>query len=305
MLKKLIFTVCVVLSFNISAEIVEIAHIEEIRPYVIKDSLILFDVDETLIATPFSLGSSQWRSWAKTKLPTYKIDFQLFDALTLYIAQEAPYRTVESTTSHLISELQNDLYFVFGFTARGRSQWYSTNIAGVDQLTVEQLENVRIDFNSSDLPEKLEDLDSPYFYEGIIFSEHYSKGDLLKHLLLDNNYSPSLILFVDDKRENAQSIDTAARELGIPCIAFWYRRSELDGANFNPNVANVQLEKLLKEGILISDKDASEIAKTMTGVDPKVYLTKILDTIDIRMLTPKIEVKPELSEEYSYESSEE
>lgn len=285
MLKKLILYFSLFLTSFLQAEIIEINQIDDIRPYVTKNGLYLFDIDDTLIDNPISLGSPPWRSWVKSKITDYQTPFMLYDALTLFIAKNTPYKTVEHSTADLIADLQNQGHAVLAFTARGRSEWYTTNIEGVDRFTMQQLHRAGIDFTKTQIPQELETLEDTYFYEGIIFAQHIQKGDLLKHLIKDLNYHPSLIIFVDDKLDQVQSVEAALKESGIPFIGFWYRRSEFDRKNFNPMIANIQLESLILQKEIIKDETAAEIAKTLEA-DPQTYFMEMMDRIDLVRLAP-------------------
>lgn len=288
MFRKMILILSLFFSSLLQADILEINQIDDIRPYVTQNGLYLFDIDDTLIDNPFCLGTSPWRQWVKSKLPKYNINFVLYDALTLFIAKNAPYKTVEPSTAHLIADLQNEGHAVFAFTARGRSQWYTTNIEGVDRFTQEQLQHAGIDFRNTQIPEELKSLEATYFWEGIIFAQHIKKGDLLKHLFKDLKYNPSLIIFVDDKLDQVQSVEAAVKEAGIPFMGFWYRRSEFDRKDFNPMATNVQLEALLLQREIINDEVALELAKTK-NMDPIAYFKEIFGGIDIQLLSPSID----------------
>jgi Protein of unknown function (DUF2608) len=277
-----------VYSIPSKTEIVEIYHIDEIYKYI-KDKeniLGLVDIDDTLIDNPFGLGSPPSRNWIKSRISHIQTDFSLYDALTLYIAKNAPYKAVEPTTAQVIADLQKEGHAIFAFTARGRSEWYTTTVKGVDQFTHEQLNAVGINFKNTQVPENLQSLEDTYFNDGIIFAKHISKGELLTHLFKDLNYTPSLIVFVDDKRDQVESVKEAALKAGIPFIGFWYRRSEIDRINFDPMVANVQLESLLLKNEILTDEAAKEIAMSKQNVDPESYLHEIFEKIDINMLRP-------------------
>lgn len=290
MYKKIILSFFIIFSAVLKADIMEIDHIDEVRPYIIQqNALFLFDIDDTLITNPFSLGRPAWRNWAKINLPKGGKEFVLYDALTLYIAKNAPYQPVESTTAQLISDLQQQGFPVFAFTARGRSEWYTSNIKGVDDFTHQQLNNVGIDFAESFIPSELQFLEQAYFYKGIIFAQHIPKGDLLKHLFKDLNYQPSCIIFIDDKLDQVKSVEAAAKESEIPFFGFWYRRVEFDGANFNPMLASIQLENILLNNRIASDVEAEEIVKNMQENDPKSYVKWIFDQYEINQLKPHIE----------------
>lgn len=288
MFRKSILFVFVFFSSILHADIVEIERIDEIRPYVVgQHVLCLFDIDDTLIDNPFDLGSPPWRNWVRKTLPQHS-DFVLFDALTLYIAKHAPYKTVEPNTAALISDLQESGVTAFGFTARGRSEWYTTTLEGVDRFTHDQLTHVGIDFKRTPVPEELKSLKADYFFNGIIFAKHIPKGDLLKILFKDLNYTPSLILFVDDKLEQVKSVEEALKEAGIPFIGFWYRRSEKDRAGFNAMATNIQLEFLFGKRILCN-AEARELAKIHQGIDPQAYLLDLIHGADLQQLVPVID----------------
>lgn len=285
MLKNLILNSSLFLTSSfLSAELMEINQIDAIRPYITENALCLFDIDDTLIDNPTFLGSSPWRNWIKSKTAHFSTNFVLYDALTLFIAKNGPYKTVEPSTSALITDLQNQGQTVFAFTARGRSQWYTTHIEGVDRFTHEQLRYAGIDFKKTVIPQALQALDPTYFYEGIIFAKHIQKGDLFKQLFKDLNYTPSLILFVDDKLDQVQSVEAAVKEVGIPFIGFWYRRSELDRNNFNPKVTNIQLESLLLTGEIMCDETALELANINPNDDHQAYFNNILHGNDLNNL---------------------
>lgn len=288
MFRKLFFSASIFFVSLLQADIIEIQHIDDIRPYVIENALCLFDIDDTLIDNPFSLGSPPWRSWVKSKLSSYNSNFVLYDALTLYIAQHAPYKTVEPTTAPLIADLQDRGHTALAFTARGRTQWYTTDIDGVDRFTHAQLNHVGIDFKKTALPPELQNLEPTYFDNGIIFAQHIKKGDLLTHLFKDLKYCPSLIIFIDDKLDQVQSVEAAVKQSGIPYIGFWYRRSEMDRKNFNAMTANIQMESLLFNDEIISDEKAATFPQVIQQENPEAYLKKILEHTDFNLLTPTI-----------------
>lgn len=271
------------------ADILEIDHLDDIRSYITQESdLVLFDIDDTLITNPFSLGNPNWRSWVKSKIPEYNPGFVVYDALTLFIAKNTYYRTVESTTAQLISDLQGSGIPVFAFTSRGRSQWYTTDVKGVDQFTHNQLNHVGINFCLTAIPVELGQLESNFFYNGIIFAQHIKKGDLLKHLFEDLNYIPSAIIFIDDKLDQVKSVEAAVKEFGIPFIGFWYRGVESNAPEFNPMVANIQLESLLLNNKVIRDDEAYQLSLEIQEKDPIQYLHAIFNKIDINDLKPSL-----------------
>lgn len=275
------------LSFGsfLQAEIIEITQIKDVEEKITSNTLCLFDIDDTLIQNPFNLGRSAWRSWAKSVIPSNQFQFPLYDALTLYIAKKAPYIPVEESTAKLISDLQKKGIPVFAFTARGRSEWYTTELKGVDQFTHQQLIQAGINFKETQVPKELLSLEPTYFYDGIIFASHIKKGTLLKHLLKDLNYRPDQIIFIDDNLDQVQSVEIALRDSGIPFYGFWYKNPQ---PMLNPFAAAIQLEFLSHSNQILSDEEATEIAKTKQDLELKAYFIEIIDSIDPNELLPTI-----------------
>lgn len=288
-MQKFILTLLLGSTMLLNAEIIQINNIDEIRSLIKENTLCLFDIDDTLIDNPSCLGSPPWRSWVRPQFANWQLEPAIFDALTLYIAKKAPYKAVESSTSALIADLQKEGVAAFGFTARGRSQWYGTDVAGVDKYTHAQLKRVGIDFSKSLIPADLV-LDESFYYDGIIFARHIPKGELLDKLSINMNYIPQLIIFVDDRLEQIESVDAALEALGIPSFCCWYCRSALDRNDFNPLVSTIQLEYLLHRNTYLSDEDAAKLANESPNINPEAHLKEILNVIDREQIRPVIEL---------------
>lgn len=289
MLKNLFLALTLFVIYS-HAEILEIYDMDEVRAFATQqEDLVLFDVDDTLITNSVTLGSPAWRSWAKSKVNVTHPDFVVYDALTLFSAKKVPYRAVEPATVTLISDLQAQGITTFAFTARGRSEWYTTTIEGVDKFTHQQLNGAGIDFNLTSIPEGLQNLDPSYFQNGIIFAQHIKKGELLSQLLEDLDYHPTSIIFVDDKLDQVQSVEAALKDTGIPFKGFWYRKIETLSKNFNPQVANVQLENLLVRDQILSDEEAIDYLTLVSQINPVDYFHLILNHYDLSKLTPQLD----------------
>lgn len=289
MLKQIIFLVFI--SLHLQAKIIEINEINDIRSHITENTLIFFDIDDTLISAPLSLGCSQWRIWARQKLSTQSRDLELFDRLLFYIAKHIPYQAVESSTSSLIADLHHAGHTVLGLTARGRSYWYQTKIEEIDRFTHKQLCDVGIDFANTRIPKGLQSLDPAYFYKGIFFTNHILKGDFLTSLFTHVKYTPSLILFIDDHLEEVQSVEKAMQEIGVPCIAFWYKRKYVNQQNFDAMMTNIQLESLLFRNEVIDDDSARVTAQTKQNEDPQNYFREIIERIDCNQLSSEISIR--------------
>jgi len=227
-------------------------------------ALILIDIDDTLIDFETHIGCKKWRSQVKkSALKNYH------DALTLYIARQLTMVPVETKTPAVIKELQQQGYFLFPFTARERDCWYDLQgIPDVDELTYQALLHAQMDFTQTSRPGYFDQMNQENFYRGIYFSKHSvgseaTKGETLKELLaplLESQVSPQdiKVYFIDDKREQCESVLSALKELGIQGKAFWYRAYEKNHQDFDFAASLVQLESLLFDHAVLSNEEAAK-----------------------------------------------
>ncbi|MBI2812041.1 MAG: DUF2608 domain-containing protein [Candidatus Melainabacteria bacterium] len=251
--------------FLLYSEVRETTRFADLLDVVDSDTLVLIDLDDTLTDSSLSLGSSAWRHWLKERSQGQKdpaTQILLHDYYTYIAAKRVPVKPVEMDTPATVAALQEKGAIILCYTSRGRNQWYSTRIAGIDQLSKEQLASIGISFAASTHPQVFTSL--PIYVDGILFGSLKSreKGDLLKEIFQNSNYSPKKVVFIDDKQEQVQSVDKAMGEMGIPCTAFWYRLIEKNQATFDPAVAAIQWKKLIEENVLLSDNDALQLKKS-------------------------------------------
>lgn len=272
------------ISIALSAEIIEVTDIVDIVPYAQENSLVLFDIDDTLIDYSISLGTGPWRKYLRKKIEENKDryaqhEYPVIDLVTYYILNRVPVKPVEESIPNLIHELQNQCIPAFAFTARGRTEWYTTQIENIDFLTKEQLMSIGIDFETTVIPFELQGLDPACFMDGIIFASHIEKGLLLEKLLIERAYHPSAIIFVDDKMKNVQSMEAAAESLGVPFIGFWYKRAELNNEDFDPVITTLQLRELVTNQNILSDEDAKALISQEEGLEPDRLFEELIDRI--------------------------
>lgn len=256
----------------VQAEIHTIMHIEEIVPAVEKDTLVLFNIAEVLLDSQVSLGTSPWRKYIKKTSQQWKQNpgVNVHDRLTLLAARRVPHKSVEDVTPELIDKWQHEGIVVMALTSRGKSEWYDTQVEGVDILTEKLLSNAGIDFSLTKLPEEFSGLVAkfgPSYGRGILYATHHEKDELLTAVLQETHYHPAKVVFVDDKRDSLEAVDVAMKKLGIPFVGYWYRRTAELHRDFNPMIAHIQLETLLSKDILLSDDEAAALLNPAQKAD--------------------------------------
>lgn len=246
---------------SLSAEIFKINQIEQVvQQDIQQDTLVLFNIAEVLMDTETSLGTQAWRKYIRSR-----VDAQLHDELTLEVFKCVPPKTPEVFTAKVIASLQDKGFPVLAFTSRGRHEWYSSQIADIDLLTEKLLQQIGIDFSRTRLPFDMASLNSVfdnYYHAGIIYATNaYEKGEMLVKFTQATHYQPSNIIFVDDKIDSLQTVEEAAKQLGIPFTGYAYSRTSKDHAKFDPMIAHIQLDWLISYNQILSDQEAEQIKK--------------------------------------------
>ncbi len=261
---------------SINAEIINTTNIQVIREEITPDTLVLFNVAEVLMDTEISLGTQAWRKFIRSR-----VDSQTHDELTLHVFENVPPICPDASTPQLISEIQAEGYTTFAFTSRGRNEWYSSQVPNVDLLTEKLLRQIGIDFSKTSLNSELSQLPvlfGDYFHNGIIYAGNsQEKGEFLKEIFTQTGYLPSKIIFIDDKIDSLKEVENTLQSLNIPFVGYAYSRTSQKHAGFDPQIANIQLDWLLKNHIILSDHEAVEIkSKQDVNPDPEASLQEIV-----------------------------
>ncbi len=223
-----------------------------------KDTLVIFDICNTIATKPTDLNSDQWVDASiKRKMQEGLSSRDALDAV-LPIYHQVQVRTwlipVEQETVSVVKDLQEKGLTVIALTARGVYLAYRT---------FEQLEQLGIYFSKS-CPQKIA---APYgapqpalYLEGIIFCGGMNKGDVLLHWLNQMDYTPQKIIFVDDKLKNINSVEQAMRTTTSPFIGIRY-------GHLDERVKNIDLTQTDKEyeQFLEMNPDSKPVTYTPTS----------------------------------------
>src|ERR1700722_10357107 len=123
----------------LQAEIKEITQIDEIFEEARYNSIILMDIDETLVESSIMLGGKAWRNYAVTLLKTVYSQQKtqtLRDKITYWIAKRVPCIAVESSACNLLERMKEKQIPIFGFTARGRKHWNTMPCSDGEELAL-------------------------------------------------------------------------------------------------------------------------------------------------------------------------
>lgn len=185
-----------------------------------KDTLVIFDIDNTIARPPTDLGSDQWfyALWNKLVGLGYSEQeiIDLLVPLQTYIEQYTRLVPVEPQTVQIINDLHAKGITVIALTTRS-VQRHHTTVELLDQLGVLFTPTTPHEF-----PIPYPDGKCGFFADGIIFSGQCDKGELLTLWLKRMGHQPKKIIFIDDKMKNIQSVEKALHKLNYPVIGIRY-----------------------------------------------------------------------------------
>ncbi len=244
-------------------EVLEIQSISEILPYVTEDSLVVFDVDETLLTTKQSVGGDPWFS---DSLKIYQEGgFSYEEALAktlpdyMKLQNMTQVKAVESLTPPLVHKLQNSGVKVIGLTERNLELAYTT---------LRQLRSIEIDLDRN--PVKIKDLNlSSHFpvkyIEGIVFVQRNHKGEVLFNMVKLSDSPLKKVIFIDDKMKYIKQVEEVCEAHNIEYVGFRYGANDAAFEVYNSEIAQIQhkyFDKILSneaaEKILLARRQADD-----------------------------------------------
>jgi Protein of unknown function (DUF2608) len=235
----------------LQAEIIEADSIHDIRHHIDPETLVIFDIDNTLMEPSQTLGSDQWFYHRIESFKAKGMDQQsaLEKSLSEWMSVQSitKVKVVEEGTVELIKRLQNEGYTVMGLTTRG---------LGLSTRTIFQLDSLNINLTTT-APTHEEvffmNNHGVLFRGGILFTAGTHKGVALAKFLHLIEKAPDNIVFINDKWSNIREVEVICEKYQVPFIGLRYSYVDEKVANFNQEVADLQWDSF---GKILSDEEA-------------------------------------------------
>jgi len=188
----------------------------EVKKYIDKQTLIIFDLDHTIFeGKNYGYGHANWFydqiEKAKTKGINEKVTiFHLFPHWL--VSQKDPQVTVkpvEALTPRLIKKIQAKGNLVLGLTARQ---------VPLADITLQQLKTIQVDFTPSQLSDDIiHGFDAATLMkDGVIFcSEYNDKGEVLRAYLDKRGMIPKKIVIIDDSARHLHAVTKAYPDITV------------------------------------------------------------------------------------------
>lgn len=258
----LIFTVLTVSS--LFGKIVETKSFRELFTHLKPDTLVILDIDDTLLVPVQTLGNDVWfqARHKQNKLTEPNAQIALDKAVAEWeaIRKITKVKMVECGSDEIVKSLQKKNIPVMALTTQGLT---------LSACTINQLSSLNFDLLHT-APSKgdhyfinsrgIMSVDSAgvLFTKGILFTSGTHKGMALSQFLNLIDYKPKHILFLNDKESHLREMEVSFEKSDIEFTGLRYSYSDERIANYRHDVAEVQLKHstLIK---ILSDEEALAI----------------------------------------------
>lgn len=226
-------------------------HLSDVLKYTDKNTLVLIDLDNTIIRPKQILGSDEWFGYslkkheeeghskeaAREKVVEHWMEIQMKTEMQLL---------TEDTGAMLEEVFKSPSFGVVAITKRPPR---------LAHRTLEQLKALHVNFaKGSNLKDRF--FSGNQLLEGIIFiaeETDKNKGTALQEFLSATQIRPRKILLIDDKESHIESVAQVLKKMPIEFIGLHYTKANELIAKFNPAIADLQLKKLMS---ILSDEEA-------------------------------------------------
>lgn len=223
------------LALPAAAETLEVASLKDIQPKLEAGTLVVFDIDNTLLTPSGHIGSDHWYDYLLSAIA--RDDASLTPAQVEAKAdaawdRELPKTTpvpVEALSPAFVAALQKRGFKVMALTGRG---------AADAAVTFAQLKAVGYDLAASAPSAKDWRAKSGGLYSrGVYLAGPGDKGVFLLDFLKAAGLKPKAVVFVDDKPKNVRAVDAALTAAGVAVAACRYGGADAKIAAFKAFMA--------------------------------------------------------------------
>lgn len=267
MIKYLLKFVCflsLIMPFSLDAFIIESNKIDSVLNYADQNSLVLFNISNTLYEPLVTMADKRWRTFfgerAEQALGNSELAQKLSDRVEGIIVAKIPKKLVEENTPLIIKRLQEQKISTFGITQKRLSTPYAPNFG---EITSQHLIDLGINLQKSLAYTKVNPTESANFVftYGIIFTQKKTEGMGLRDFLAALNETPKKVIVIENSAQNLKEIEETLSHQNIDFIGIRYGRADSKKAEFDPILGVIQFLAFVSSGEtkVLSDQEALAI----------------------------------------------
>lgn len=233
----LLLSLCLVSPVSAWGIIRECSSIEEVASETGPETLIVFDIDNTLLHLCQMLGSDEWfyhyLEQQRARGCNDGESKERAEALLHCIYALTKVAPMEERTAEFVRSLQNKKNCIIGLTSRR---------CAVAHLTAQHLASCGIDLSLT-APRLNSSYCSsdphPMYTFGILFSDGKAKKNVLAAFLKDLSWKPKKIVCIDDKRQHLEELSALEDKENV-FVGLRFSGGDACRANFRPEVSDIE-----------------------------------------------------------------
>lgn len=269
MKSKLLF-IFLALCFPLHAEIITAPNLtvfEEALVDIQNDTLVIFDIDDVIITCkdPVLQQANKARFDKVCGQLSESISIEEYAHLFSIVLLTREVEIIDQKIYDLLDLLnqKNIQTIALTHTATGRMG----EIEQMEDWRISELNGLGISFNhSSPFKENilLKNLQSAQNHpltikKGVIFAAELEKGKVLEEALKCLTFKPQRIIFIDDRKENLESVEAFCKKNSIGFQGFHYTAIQSRPIKYvDEKLIEIQIDTLIREERWISSEEAAE-----------------------------------------------
>ncbi len=225
-------------------------------------SLVIFDVDETLIQPTdtylINEHSSKAEHFRKLLIQRHS-EVKDWDTIASFMLEQAHRPLLEPAIVQKIQGLQKRNILVIACTAMNVGAY--GRIRNLETWRYEQLKSLGFEGDYVDTELRLNGFKrNPGFYKGVLSTDLEPKGPVIGAFLDQNEMRPAKIVLFDDDLDFLKSVQTECRKRGIAFQGYQYKGAKTK--SWNEPLIDFQIEFLIKNKRWLSDEQADAILRS-------------------------------------------
>ena len=244
MLTRFAFSILIALIPMISqATVIESNRYADVLAYMNAETLLVTDLDNTVIRPIQTIGSDQWGVHIMNKLRAAGVEEHLVVdagvAMFSAVQMKSQVKLVESSTADVLKQARSKGAQILGLTARPLY---------LSERTLDQLQSVGF---PKALPESFEVARGAKYVNGIVFVGESNKGEILKQVLKDRAQYKHVrrVVFIDDKPRHAQNVDKALLDSSYEVISIRYGAADAWVQSYDQKKADEEWKTFIESDI--------------------------------------------------------
>lgn len=239
--------------------------LEKEMPHLDKNTLVVFDIDETLITRKDRLLRTPLVTTKYAKMIPKDKFFPAFSRAF----KEGKFELTNKKLPELIERIKNTSAKVIALT--NVTSGSLGIIESYPDFRVQECAQFGFDFSNSfpkiktlEIPTPQQTLNGkfPFFKNGIICTNGISKEIVLLAFLKKIKWKPKRVIFVDDLKEYVERIADVMKKENIDFLGLHYTKHENHRKDVNEKVSDIQFKYLMEKDIWLSDEQAMQLLES-------------------------------------------